>query len=229
MKQFVIAALAATLILAGSGAAHAGTYTAAYTGVVTDVDEGNHLLGDATAVGDPIQALFTYTTDVPGTRSTEAGFSDEVTGGLDFGTDAVITSATFSIGGQTVTFSPNYYGDVFTSPGLIGINGYAYSELNYAFQTYILPNAIGPTSLSSAFVSDGKGDTSGRYGQFSFLTDGTDTIDFNATRIEVSAAPEAATWLLMLLGVATMGLALRRRHHPQTPNSFASKAVAGAL
>lgn len=229
MKQFVVAALAATLVLAGSGAAHAGTYTASYTGVVTDVDEGNHLLGDATAVGDEIKALFTYTTDVPETRSTKVGFSDEISGGLAFGTDAVITSATFSIGGQTVTFSPNYYGDVFTSPGVIAIAGYAFSESNYGFQTYILPDAVGPVSLSTPFASDGEGDTAGRLDQLSFFTDGIDTIDFDATRIEVSAAPEAATWLLMLAGIATAGVALRRRRQLRMSKPLVGVDFAGVL
>ena len=204
-------ALAACMALAAAPAARAGDLLVTYVGQVTAVGAEDGLFGsdDASLVGAAFRADIVYSTQVPGTRSTLLG-SDEVTGGLSFGTEPVISSATFTVDGASFSFTPDYYGDVYTTPTFL--DAYGYDENGNGFQTYIQPfDGAAPANLETSFVDTGAGDSGGPLSQFSFVSDGTETVDFDATSVRVSAAPEPRTWALWLAGVACAGLALRRR------------------
>ena len=187
----------------------AADFLATYAGFITGENAGDTIFGGHAALGDPISAAFYYSTSVPGTRTTTPGTSDEVSGSLNFGTDPVISKAIFTSGAYTFSYTPDYYTDVYTSSGFL--NAYAYDTLGSSSQTYIVPDAAAPTSLETPFASSGVGDGGGPATEYSFVSDGNTTIDFDATRIVVSAAPEPSVWALMFAGVGLIGLLLRRR------------------
>ena len=182
---------------------------ATYEGLITSENTDDTIFGGHAALGDPISAAFYYSTSVPDTRTTMLGISDEVSGSLDFGTDPVISRAVFTSGAYTFSFTPDFYTDLFTSSGFN--DAYAYDTAGNVSQTYIVPDIAAPTNLETLFTSSGVGDGGGSMTQYSFVSDGNTTIDFDATKIVVSAAPEPRAWALMIAGVGLVGLMLRRR------------------
>ena len=209
MLRSSVLALAVATAISFPHAVMAADLLATYDGFITGENAGDTIFGGHAALGDPISAAFYYSTSVPDTRTTTLGVSDEVRGSLNFGTDPVISRAIFTSGAYTFSYTPDYYTDVYTSPGFL--NAYAYDTLGNSSQTYIVPDAAAPTDLETPFTSSGIGDGGGPTTQYSFVSDGNTTIDFDATRIVVSAAPEPGIWALMLAGVGLMGLMLRRR------------------
>lgn len=214
---FCAAALAGLVAAAPAGAA---PYHAVYDAVITGGSDVDGLFGSAgrDLTGLNLRADITYLTTVPGSRSPMAD-SDEVSGGLAFGTDPVISSAIFTVGASSVAFSPNFYGDVYTSATFL--DAYGYDELGNSFQTYILPNLAGPVSLEQPFFSGGQGDASGPIGQFSYASLGNDLIDFDAVDVTVSGVPEPAAWSIMVAGLGVVGASLRRRRSSSTRVRFA--------
>ncbi len=200
--------------------AYAADLHVIYSGTVTDGFDTDNVFGlsGQSLAGFSLTADITYSTSVPGTRTTTVS-SDEVFGGLAFGTDAVISSAVFMLGATSFTLSPTYYGDVYTSAGFL--NAYGYDVLGNNFQTYIFPDSAAPANLETPFHSTGVGDTGGLFSQFSYLIAGNDVIDFDATSVSVPAVPEPATWAMMLTGFAGMGCAIRRRNKGLTDRLIA--------
>jgi hypothetical protein len=211
MKARSLYAIALTgLCAAMSLPARAAEFHAIYDGTITggsDVDNIFGLLGQS-LVGLGLRADVIYSTGIAGTRTTNTTF-DEISGGENFGTAPVISSAVFTIGSASFSFSPTYYGDVYTSAGYL--DAYGLDLLGNNFQTYIVPDQAGPRNLETPFASTGTGDAGGASTQFSFLIAGNDDIDFNPISVSVSAVPEATTWTMMLVGFGAMGYALRRR------------------
>ena len=183
-----------------------------YSGFITATDANDTIFGGNVGKGDAISAAFYYTTSVPGTRMRMPGVSDEITGGLRFGTGQVISEVVFTSGTNVFSYSPNYYDDVYASASFL--DAYAYDTRGDVTQTFITPSKAGPTNLRQKFSSNGTGDSGGPLTQYSYVSDGQTTIDFNANRVTVSdapvsAAPEPANWLLMIIGVGGLGLGLR--------------------
>lgn len=195
-------------------AAYAAGYEVTYDAVVTagkDVDNLFGLKGEK-LIGDPLEAIFDYL--IPAGHTPGDG-SDEITGGKDFSSRAVITSATFTIDGSSYSYKPRYYDDVYTSPSFLNV--YAYNQKNFA-EVYIIPAMAGPVDLTVPFSSDGEGDSGGRTTQYSYFAHGRELIDFDTFHVSVtgppdsvSAAPEPSVWLLMIAGVGLMGLLFRGR------------------
>ena len=213
MLKPLVVALALSVPAFIPQAASAANVSVTYSGVITSLNADDSIFGGHASAGDPISAEFFYTTSVPGTRTLTPGLSDELSGGLGFGTDPVISKAIFTSGAYAFSFLPDVYNDIYTSASYL--DAYAYDIAGNAAQTYILPDRMGPLNLESSFSSTGVGDSGGAATQYSFVSDGTSTVDFDATRVVVSAAPEPASWLLMLMGVGGLGLALTRRSRDQ--------------
>lgn len=190
--------------------ASAAEYRVTYSGTITDGSDADNTFGlfGQSLEGLGLRADLTYTTSVPGTR-TSSPTSDEVAGGDAFGTAAVISSAVFTVGSASFTFSPSYYGDLYTSSDFI--SAYGFDVFGNSLQTYIFPDSKGEISLQTPFSSTGIGDKGGASTQFSYFIAGNDTLDFNASSIMIAAIPEPATWAMMLVGFAAIGLAMRRR------------------
>ena len=191
--------------------AAATPYVATYEGVITDASIGSTLFGGVDIVGQQITAIYNYDT-ANGLRTTDLGVSDDLAGGINFSTASTITSAVFKVGSSVFSFSPDYYSDIYASPGFLDAYGYNFSTNNYGFQTYIVPTAAAPSSVAETFSSPGEGDGGGRYSQYSYVSNGVDTVDFDAQRVAItSPAPEPGIWALMLLGVGLSGWRLRRK------------------
>lgn len=213
--RLVCAAALTALSLLTPLHASAAEFHVVYSGTITaGFDIGNVFgLSGQNLAGLGLRADVTYLTSVPGTRATDAT-SDEVAGGGAFGTDPIISSAVFTVGSTSFTIAPSYYGDVYTSAAFL--DAYGYDLLGNSFQTYILPNVAGPVNLELPFYSEGVGDAGGAASQYSYLIAGADDIDFSPTSVAVSAAPESATWAMMLLGFGALGCTIRRRTRNST-------------
>ena len=208
--RFLIAT--ASLCLFAPLTATAQDYRVVYDGTITDGTDVDNVFGLSnlsSLAGLTFSAGVNYSTSIPGTRVT-TGKSDEITGGLNFGTDPVVSSISFTVGGKSFLFSPNYYSDVYTSADLLSTA--AFDTLGNSFLASFSPNGgSGPLSFGMPFAGAGMGDIGGAITQKSYLIAGNDNLDFNATRATVSAVPEANTWLMMLVGFCAAGFALRRR------------------
>ena len=209
IKPLAIALACAATTVAVAFPVKAADLLATYTGAITAENADDTVFGGHADVGATLIADFYYTTSIPGTRTTLTGGSDEVSGGLAFGTDSVITKAVFKSGAYTFSFTPDYYSDVYASPRFL--DAYAIDTNGANSQTYIMPDNPALADLEAPFSSTGVGDLGGQDTQYSFVSDGNTTVDFDATRVVISAAPEPEAWTLMLLGVGAVGLLLRRR------------------
>ena len=202
----------ASLCLFSPLPAMAQNYRVDYAGIITAGSDADNVFGLSqlpSLAGLAFNASVGYSVLAAGTRTTTQN-SDEVTGGLAFGTDQVISSIFFIIGGKSFSFSPDYYGDVYTSPTVL--TTYGYDTLGNSFQTYFLPDeSNGPSMFGVPFSGTGAGDTGGATTQYSYLITGQDNIDFNAINATVSSVPEPNTWAMLLFGFGAVGLALRRR------------------
>ena len=225
IKPLAIALATAATTMAVAPPVRAADLLATYTGVITAENADDTVFGGHAGVGATLTADFYYTTSVPGTRTTLAGVSDEVSGGLAFGTDPVISKAVFTSGAYTFSYTPDYYSDVYASPGFL--DAYAIDTNGNNSQTYISPDTPAFADLEAPFSSKGVGDTNGQETQYSFVSDGNTTVDFDATRVVISAAPEPEAWALMLFGVGTIGLLLRRRRRGRSCARLASALAAG--
>jgi hypothetical protein len=214
VRAVVMAAIFTLLPLNAAAKVHHVTYS----GMITDGFDNDNIFGLSghSLVGRTMMADVTYSTSVPGTRTTDAN-SDEISGGFNFGLGSVISSAAFTIGSTSFAFSPIYYSDVYTSVGFM--DAYGYDLSGNQFQTYIVPDNAGSVNLQTPFFSTGVGDTGGRYSQYSYLSTGNDLIDFNATSVLVAAVPEPATWALMILGFGGVGCAMRRHKVRKVPSN----------
>jgi hypothetical protein len=202
----------ASVCLIAPLAATAQEYRVVYDGTITAGADVDNLFGLSylpSLQGLAFGASVSYSTSVPGTRVTTS-VSDEVTGGFNFGADPVVSLVSFSIGGQSFSFSPDYYSDVYTSPTLLSTS--AIDLLGTNFLAYFSPDGgRGPSLFGIPFSGAGTGDTGGAVTQNSYLIAGQDDIDFNATRVTVSAVPEVATWAMLVAGFGAVGFFLRRR------------------
>lgn len=206
--------------------ANAAKYLVSYSGNITAGSDVSNLFGlyGQDIVGLKLRANILYSTSVGGVRTTDA-ISDDLAGGIGFGTSPVISSVVFTLGTKSIGFSPSYYSDVYTSPGFI--DAYGYDLLGNSFQTYIIPDKPGPVNLQTPFYSTGNGDEGGASTQFSYIIAGNDDIDFDATKIRVSAVPECATWAMMLIGFGAMGYILRRRNTVFQPAASSKAQMLG--
>ena len=224
--KLVPAALLLTLACAAPPPAVAATFLASYSGFVTAADDDNVFgLPADELVGQAIRADVSYTTSIPGTRVTTAA-SDEVSGGAAFLTAPVISSVLFSVQNRSFSFTPTYYSDVYISPTFA--DAYGYDTDGNSFQTYVNPDRAAPTSLETPFSGSGEGDSGGPLSQYSYVGNTGSVVDFDSTRIAVSAAPEPSTWLLMSLGVGALGLTLRRRPDLAATSGPPSVAITGS-
>lgn len=187
-------------------------YRIDYAGIITGGSDIDNVFGFSqlpSLTGLSFNASVGYSTSVVGTRMTTQN-SDEVTGGLGFGTDAVISSILFTVGGRGFSFSPDFYSDVYTSPTLL--TTYGYDLAGNSLLTYFIPDqSDGPSMFGINYVGTGSGDTGGEITQDSRLITGQDAIDFDTVSATVSAVPEPNTWVMLLLGFGALGFKLRRR------------------
>lgn len=198
--------------------AGAQDYRVVYDGSITSGSDPDNIFGLSnleTLTGLTFSASVSYTTSVPGTRTT-TNMSDRVAGGFNFDADQVVSSVLFSIGDHEFSFSPDFAGVVYTSPTLLST--YDYDSLQNGLQVYFSPNgSSGPSSFGIPFSGAGTGDIGGAITQDSFLDAGqNDIIYFSATRATVAAVPEVGTWIMLLLGFGAVGFALRRRERGST-------------
>jgi hypothetical protein len=229
--KIATACLFATLAQAPHARATEGTVT--YFGVVNntqtlygrtdtapDYDVAD-LFGGGNLDGDFIVATFTYNSAF-GFEESDPGVSEELLGGRSFTSGSPLISASFSIETPSTsantsviynyTFTPDYSSSAYA--GGTGLEETGQSIAGDGFDTYIWPDAAGPTSLAQSFNSTGYGPGS------DFLPGGTntgqldaivfDTLDVTVTATPtVSAAPEPGAWTLMVFGLGAVGMGLR--------------------
>jgi len=172
------------------------------------------LFGGGNLEGDFVTATFTYSSGY-GLESYVPGEYDELDGGSSYLTTDPLLSVTFSVqqpgtyNTYSYTFTPDFYGDVYTSKTYIDDEGT--STAGDSIDAYITYLSDGPTNLAQSYYADGYGSDS------SFLPGATNTgqldaIPFDVTEVSVVAsAPEPSTWALMIAGLGAAGLGLRYR------------------
>jgi hypothetical protein len=205
LRVTAAAAAIGVALFAASGAS-ATTVITTYTGTVTD--GGDSIFG-ADLTGDAFTAVFTADISIPGEEN-KSGTLDEVVGGastpsLPSPSSAVITingvsyfDSGFEDGTQEVTnFGIVSSANDGTLDADIGVQTGAHFAL---FKDLATPFTYAPVSGDDGFgLIDNAADATGR-------------IDLDTTSVTVAlAAPEPATWALMLLGVSGLGATLRTR------------------
>ena len=219
MKKALIGMVGAVAALGLAGTASANTTTVTYQGVITSGSDIEGYFGAAGAdlTNDAVVASYTYDTSL-GIEATDGASYDELDGGLDFGVTSPILAATLEINGKSYSYTPDYYADVSTGYGtfdwttgaydVTGVSDTAYALLGGSSSVAMQTDALPPlTSLSTPFSSTGFG-----LGYFdsNFADDGSsDTFSFQTSSVNVSAAPEPATWVLMFGGLGMIGGMLR--------------------
>lgn len=216
MKINFLAGLGAVAVLSCASAASAANVSVTYQGVV-DATQSNglptpdvdvvDLFGGGNLEGDNITALVNYDTTL-GEETTDNATYDQLAGGLEFLTSSPITSEVFTINGYSYTFTPDYNATVYTQSGSGGyIQQIGYSTAGDS-SIINLPTSSAPASLGTSFSATGLG--------FGYLLTAfnaqnqSDSIVFATTSAVVSAAPEPAAWLLMIVGLGLIGDVLRR-------------------
>ena len=118
-------------------------------------------------------------------------------------------------GAGSVTFTVHYLIDV-AALGGDGLYNYAQSSLDFTAGNYA--NASGGSSFAQLLSFEHTGGAATRSGSFTLTVDlaGPDDVGFynlrgNAYASAVSAVPEPGTWAMMLLGLAGVGAAARRK------------------
>ena len=242
MKTKILAMIGALAAIGYATHASAGIYTVTYKGTVvpadanaTDTDVEN-LFGGGNLTGDAFTAVYTYNTSLGSETTTTT--TDQLVGGLDYYNSATgapvaapITSVTFTINGDSYTYTPDY--DAIAYASNTGKTAGEYIE-EQAYSTagdvslMKLTSATAPKSLSTTFT--GTGSTTANYLDTAFVNGQDDVIGFTTTSatvaaVAVSAAPEPSTWTLMILGMGGLGLAFRQAKRRAGPGLVSSPLI----
>ncbi len=216
------AALAGVALMAAT-TAPAITLQAVYTGTVSSGLDAAGIFGPTTGdlTGETFVARFVYETTV-GHRVTTPGSGDYIEGGTDLGIPSPILGATLTIGGVTVHVSPAAYGaqevDLPTTCCQADVYSEADSPERPGIQTrdtfYIEAFGTGSDSIDTAIPQVAV--TYQGLANFFRLDANTGGVLNSpiglggAGTVAVSAVPEPSSWLLMLMGIGSVGAASRR-------------------
>lgn len=215
-STLLFAAGAAACALAGQ--ASAGVVAINLTGTVLDGKDWTGAFGYApgtSLTNDPFTAVVHVDTSLGAT--TGSATATTVTGGPGAGTLSPVLDASFTINGVTHSFDTSWSGTVSTSSGLYGsgLSIISLDPANYGVTLYMngpastFPNAVAPP-LSLDLTQAGFGSSGSR-----FSLDNEPSVSLTLTSVTetsaVAAVPEPATWAMLVLGVAMVGFAARRR------------------
>jgi hypothetical protein len=222
MKKYCAAGALAASVLAGAFGADAKVYTVIYSGYAGNFTPENVIplrdnldwFGLGELQGAPFVVSYTFDNSM--------GFEQDappiirLDGGVYEGASDPLISASVRINGVLHKFSPSN-GDDYDFVDFTGssressINPNPQGSLFGLHNFFKSSSPLGAT-LETPVVLSGSGDGN------LYLSNGSayvELINFNTTSMEVVSGagpiPEAATWLLMLSGVALSGAALRRR------------------
>lgn len=106
--RFACAILVTGLLVTAPLRANAANYRAVYDAVITDGTDDDGIFGllSQNLLGLGLRADITYSASVPGTQTSAPG-SNKVSSGFNFGTPPVISSALFTVGYSSFSFSPD--------------------------------------------------------------------------------------------------------------------------
>jgi len=210
MYKFVAAACLAAI---AAGSADAQIVNVTYTGTVTS---GYDYAGDfgwfnSDLSGAPIVARFQFDTS-KGVVSTGSEFSF-IYGGPGEGTQSPALNASLTVNGYTVRFVGSEFGEILSE------ENYGYSSqfsqandiMHYLMATVSI-YADGPFG-SPTFTYDGDLSGADTAGAFYDGNGGGASLQFTSTHLTIrpAAAPEPASWAMMLGGFGLVGGMMRRR------------------
>ena len=219
-----LAATAAVALCAFSTAATATVIDLKVTGTVATSDDESGIFGPAggSLAGDAFLAEYLFDPSL-GTRFTLPPALDDLSYNAGVGEVSPLLGASLTINGKTAQFngaSSNSYG-VFALGDEFLISAFDAPTGSQTFNASFLAtdgtSPATPGSITDPFSGDASNLPSGPDSyQVATETGGPLTVSTGTLNIEhieslVSAAPEPMTWVMMIAGVAMIGLVLRRR------------------
>ena len=212
-RALACAALLGTLALAGPAAATHLIYVT-YTGTATGIQDPNGLFG-APQMNFSASYVDRYVFDLDvGLRNTTATY-DQLLGGSTWGTATPALDSALTINGHTVHFSGGATGQQFNQLGSF-TESYAiqFDALGRWTMNFNNIHVGAPLALGTPFSASGTG--SGNFFICNFQPGGCKPEPailqgrLSPDTVTVSV-PEPGVWTLMILGLASLGAALRRR------------------
>ena len=207
MKSQVLLASAVLALFFGAGAAQAKIVNVTVVGVIGEQNaDDSSLFGGGSLTGDDVIVRYVFDTSL--------GHSDPVPhgknriGGSLFNTTSPALGATITVNGDTVSLGGGEFGVIAeTSDKTASFHNYEADESDsryvYSYVT-AAPHAL-PASITKALDYMVK-PSDDAFGYFQF--DNT-FASFAPTSVTVGV-PEPATWAMMLLGFAALGMAGRK-------------------
>jgi hypothetical protein len=188
-----------------------------YTMTITGQVEGtSYVIGDRTYNGIDGDGLFgaagaslagdTYTAVFVADSTLGESFSNDylaLVGGSQNGASSPIISATLTINGHTMTFSPGWADEILYDYSY-WVNNPAHANIQAIGQVWEQSGeelTAGRESFNSFSSADG--------GTTALLSDGT--VSMTPVPPANILVPEPATWMMLTLGIGLLGIALRQR------------------
>ena len=230
-----IRTFAAALLLAGAFTqpASAATYLITYTGTVSSGVDSTGVFGTkwTNLAGNNFTVVYTLTSPQPGSETYSAGPTAYTRGGSSSGTISPV-SATITIKGITQTIDGTAFGQAYQFNDASGdsvshvAQQYSLNETSYVNNTISssVNNIVNSTDYTAAlnYLSQADDYRSGSFqieryyisGNGDYVFTGLaygNMISNSVTIAAVDAAPEPATWAMMIAGFGAVGGSLRRR------------------
>lgn len=230
-----IRSFAAALLLAGAiiQPASAATYLITYTGTVSSGVDSTGVFGTkwTNLAGNSFTVVYTLTSPQPGSETYSSGPTAYARGGSSSGTISPV-SATITIKGITQTIDGSSFGQAYqfndASDDSVShvAQQYSLNETSYVNNTISssVNNIVNSTDYTAALNYLGQADDyrSGSFqieryyvaGNGDYVFTGLaygNLISNSVTIAAVDAAPEPATWAMMIAGFGAVGGSLRRR------------------
>jgi hypothetical protein len=240
MRMRTTGLLAALALLTSASQVLAAMVEVTFTGTVSDVNDGEHIFGSSpqSLVGESYVAQYVFNTSIGDVFSSPT--LNYAKGGSDYGVPSPLISASATIGGTlvyTVSPTPNFNTIMGSSDGT---TNWQYELAEYKFpvsgnstENYIQSSVMSPVgsipslpiSLTSSFSYTVVSPPDNAYSEifFGVFNDQTNWFtnysDLEASISQVSfqvVTPLPSTWIMMLAGLAGLGLIATRRPQFQT-------------